>query len=69
MALEDAVALCALLPRGTTTNDLPERFRLYEQLRDERAHKIQEYTRLAGRDLNDKSRAEFNSKKSPAPRS
>ncbi|KAL2194208.1 hypothetical protein P885DRAFT_71530 [Corynascus similis CBS 632.67] len=56
MAIEDAASLCALLPRGTTASDIPERLALYERVRDERAHKVQTLTRLAGMDLNDANR-------------
>jgi hypothetical protein len=35
---------------------------LYEKIRDERAHKVQTLTRLAGTDLNDAIRGTFNSK-------
>lgn len=61
IAIEDAGSLCALLPRGTSKKDVPERLKLYEQLRDERAHKVQHLTRLAGADLTDANRGEFNS--------
>ena len=49
-AIEDAVALGALLPLGTTRHDIPERLRLYNECRYERAHKIQDFTRTAGKD-------------------
>lgn len=62
IAIEDAGSLCALLPQGTSKEDVPERLKLYEQLRDERAHKVQHLTRLAGADLTDASRGKFNSK-------
>ncbi|KAK3710906.1 hypothetical protein LTR37_009927 [Vermiconidia calcicola] len=50
-AIEDAVSLAALFPLGTAADEVPERLQLYEGQRYERSHKIQEYTRLAGRDL------------------
>lgn len=50
VAIEDAVALTVVLPLGTKPSDVPERLKLYEQFRYERANKIQEYTRVAGRD-------------------
>jgi 2-polyprenyl-6-methoxyphenol hydroxylase-like FAD-dependent oxidoreductase len=62
MAIEDAGSLCVLLPLGTTKEEIPERLKLYEQLRDERAHKVQELTRLTGADLTDENRKDFNSK-------
>lgn len=49
-AMEDAAALAAVLPKGTTPDDVPERLRLYEKIRYERAHTIQEYSRQAGQD-------------------
>ncbi|EEY16502.1 FAD binding domain-containing protein [Verticillium alfalfae VaMs.102] len=60
MAIEDAAALAALLPSGTTVNELPERLALYEKIRDTRAHKIQNFTRSAGEDLTDANRKNFN---------
>jgi hypothetical protein len=59
IAIEDAASVAALLPQGTTRDEVPERLKLYEQCRMERAHKIQEYTRISGRDLDDSSRSEF----------
>ncbi|KAI5212844.1 FAD/NAD(P)-binding domain-containing protein [Aureobasidium subglaciale] len=47
-AMEDAVSLAAILPYGTTKEDIPERLRLYEQCRRERANRIQDGTRLSG---------------------
>jgi hypothetical protein len=38
---------------GTYPSDVPERLQLYEKIRYERAHVIQEYSRQAGRDLID----------------
>ncbi|KAI8632362.1 hypothetical protein F5Y19DRAFT_472390 [Xylariaceae sp. FL1651] len=49
-SIEDAVALATVLPRGTYPSDIPERLKLYETIRYERAHKIQEYSRQAGKD-------------------
>jgi hypothetical protein len=49
-AIEDAVALAALLPLGTSKQDIPERLQLYNECRYERAHKIQDFTRTAGKD-------------------
>jgi 2-polyprenyl-6-methoxyphenol hydroxylase-like FAD-dependent oxidoreductase len=50
-AIEDAMSLSAVLPFGTQPADVPERLHLYEKIRYERAHAIQQFTRLAGRDL------------------
>ncbi|KAK3383143.1 hypothetical protein B0T24DRAFT_36373 [Lasiosphaeria ovina] len=49
-AIEDAAALAVVLPRETASEELPERLKLYEQIRSERAHAIQQYSRLAGQD-------------------
>ncbi|KAI0482202.1 hypothetical protein GGR56DRAFT_619005 [Xylariaceae sp. FL0804] len=49
-AIEDAVALATVLPKGTYPEDVPERMKVYEKIRYERAHMIQEYSRQAGRD-------------------
>ncbi|KAK1991788.1 FAD binding domain-containing protein [Colletotrichum falcatum] len=50
-AIEDAASLSIVLPRGTRPTAVPERLQLYEKIRSERAHKIQKYSREAGRDL------------------
>jgi hypothetical protein len=52
-AIEDAIALAAVLPLGTSRQDIPERLQLYNECRYERAHKIQDFTRTAGRDAAD----------------
>ncbi|KAH8889560.1 FAD/NAD(P)-binding domain-containing protein [Thozetella sp. PMI_491] len=49
-AIEDAAALSVVLPRGTAPEDVSERLKLYQDIRYERAHAIQEYSRLAGQD-------------------
>ncbi|KAK5130000.1 hypothetical protein LTR08_002555 [Meristemomyces frigidus] len=49
-AIEDAVSLAALLPLGTSPDDIPDRIKIYEECRFERSHKIQEFTRTAGKD-------------------
>ncbi|KAK4542358.1 hypothetical protein LTR36_006814 [Oleoguttula mirabilis] len=50
-AIEDAIALAAVLPLGTSASDIPDRLQIYEQCRYERAHKVQEFTRTAGKDM------------------
>ncbi|KAM0440607.1 hypothetical protein ACHAQK_005579 [Fusarium lateritium] len=60
IAIEDAASLAALLPLGTTAEDIPDRLALYEKVRDERAHTVQEFTRQAGEDLHGEKRAKFN---------
>ncbi|KAK7952086.1 salicylate hydroxylase [Apiospora aurea] len=49
-AMEDAAALAVVLPKGTAPKDVPERLRLYERIRYDRAHNIQEYSRQSGKD-------------------
>lgn len=48
--MEDGAALAVVLPKGTSPEDVPERLRLYQQIRLTRAHAIQEYSRQAGKD-------------------
>lgn len=50
-----------MLPLGTTPGDIPERLKLYEEIRYERAHVIQEYSRQGGQDLAE-GKPEINSK-------
>lgn len=49
-AMEDAAALSVVLPMGTAPSEIPERLKVYESIRYKRAHDIQEYSRLAGKD-------------------
>ncbi|CAK4030377.1 FAD binding domain-containing [Lecanosticta acicola] len=49
-AIEDAAALSVVLPFGTSKEDIPERLRLYDTLRHERATKIQNFSRIIGGD-------------------
>ena len=63
-AIEDAAALGTVLPRGTHPSDVPERLKLYENIRYERAHMIQEYSRQAGRDWID-GKPQINSEYTP----
>jgi 2-polyprenyl-6-methoxyphenol hydroxylase-like FAD-dependent oxidoreductase len=48
--MEDAAALATVLPAGTAPTDVPERLKLYEKIRYDRGHMIQEYSRRAGKD-------------------
>lgn len=58
-AIEDAIALAAVLPReATKLDEVPERLKLYETIRFERARHTQEYSRLAGQDRGDQNKAE-----------
>lgn len=53
VALEDGATLSVVLPLGTQPDEIPERLKLYEQIRYERANNIQEYSRQAGIDCVD----------------
>ena len=55
MAIEDAVALGVVLERGLKREEVPARLKLYEQIRYKRANQIQQYTRIAGKDLKENS--------------
>ncbi|EAW22075.1 putative salicylate hydroxylase [Aspergillus fischeri NRRL 181] len=50
VAIEDAASLAVVLPFGTMVEEIPERLQLYDEIRHERASRIQQYSRLAGRD-------------------
>lgn len=52
-AIEDASSLGAILPLGTSAGDVRRRLQLYNECRYDRAHQIQEFTRLAGRDADE----------------
>lgn len=49
-ALEDAVCLGVLLERGLRPSEVPERLRLYNDIRYARSSKIQEISRIVGGD-------------------
>jgi 2-polyprenyl-6-methoxyphenol hydroxylase-like FAD-dependent oxidoreductase len=59
--MEDAASLSALLRPGTRREDIPEILKLYENIRRDRAHKVQDLTRIAGRDLDETTHEKFNS--------
>jgi hypothetical protein len=50
-AIEDAASLAVVLPGDTPIDEIPARLQLYEQIRRERAHRIQDFSRIAGSDL------------------
>jgi hypothetical protein len=56
VAIEDAASLAVVLPLGTKPGEVVERLKLYEEIRMERANRIQEYSRLAGADLDDQAK-------------
>lgn len=51
IAIEDAVALGTVLERGLRPEEIPDRLKLYNDIRYERACKVQQFTRLAGLDV------------------
>jgi 2-polyprenyl-6-methoxyphenol hydroxylase-like FAD-dependent oxidoreductase len=51
VAMEDAAALSVVLERNLSAEEVPQRLKLWESIRYERANRIQEYSRLAGRDI------------------
>ncbi|PKS08463.1 hypothetical protein jhhlp_004846, partial [Lomentospora prolificans] len=53
-AIEDAASLGVVLQRGVQPEEVPERLRLFENFRMERAHQVQQYSRLAGLDLSER---------------
>ena len=61
MAIEDAVSLGVMLPRGTTPDQVPERLQLYNKARYERATTVQDNSRRTGGDgvKKDASNAKF----------
>jgi 2-polyprenyl-6-methoxyphenol hydroxylase-like FAD-dependent oxidoreductase len=60
-AIEDAAALSVVMEPGTKPEEIPERLRLYEKIRYERANRIQEYSRRAGLDKNDMAKSDSKS--------
>lgn len=54
-AIEDAIALGVVFERGLKSDEIPARLKLYEKIRFKRANRIQQYTRIAGGDVKDKS--------------
>ncbi|KAM5351596.1 hypothetical protein ACJ41O_004319 [Fusarium nematophilum] len=52
-AIEDAAVLAVVFPRGTRPADVPERLKLYEKIRYERAHTVQDHSRKVGTDWKD----------------
>ena len=51
VAIEDAVALGIVLEKGVSRDEVQDRMQLYQQIRKERADKLQHFTRLSGEDL------------------
>ncbi|EXJ86104.1 salicylate hydroxylase [Capronia coronata CBS 617.96] len=56
MAIEDAASLAVMLSDVTSAaTEIPDRLRLYNEARYERAHAIQEFSRLVGQDEKDRT--------------
>ncbi|KAF2966909.1 hypothetical protein GQX73_g6652 [Xylaria multiplex] len=53
-AIEDAAAIGVVLSKGVKPDEVPERLRLYGSIRQQRANRLQEYSRIAGQDLGGK---------------
>jgi 2-polyprenyl-6-methoxyphenol hydroxylase-like FAD-dependent oxidoreductase len=49
-AIEDAATLGVVFPGDVKKEEITARLELYHQIRKDRAHRIQEYSRIAGRD-------------------
>lgn len=49
-AIEDAAALAVVFPGDVKEEEIQERLKLYENIRIGRAHRIQEFSRILGRD-------------------
>ena len=62
IAIEDAAALSVVLPRDTPKEEVPERLKLYQAIRKERADRIQHYSRMAGEDVRDAEKVAKTSK-------
>lgn len=65
-AIEDAATISVVLPRGTSPEAVSDRLKLYEKIRYDRAHQIQEYSRQAGKDWID-GKPQIDSKKEVSP--
>jgi salicylate hydroxylase len=57
MAIEDAISIATLLPRGTVPENIPIRLEMYQQSRRPRVELVLHFTRMNGRDENDVARA------------
>jgi 2-polyprenyl-6-methoxyphenol hydroxylase-like FAD-dependent oxidoreductase len=68
IAMEDAISLSVVLPLGTKPEEVAERLKVYQTCRYERAHAIQHFTRLAGKDLDDPDKVDSKFRKLHRPR-
>ncbi|KAE8152748.1 hypothetical protein BDV25DRAFT_127732 [Aspergillus avenaceus] len=53
IAIEDAISLAVVLSPGTPVTEVPERLKLYNDIRHERATRVQTFSRLIGEDRRD----------------
>ncbi|CAI7600515.1 unnamed protein product [Penicillium discolor] len=53
VAIEDAISLAVVLSPGISTTEVPNRLKLYHNIRHERATRIQEFSRIIGEDRTD----------------
>lgn len=50
-AIEDAAALAVVLGRDVRREEIQDRLKLYEAIRKARAHRIQEFSRVSGKEI------------------
>ncbi|KAJ9604708.1 hypothetical protein H2200_010822 [Cladophialophora chaetospira] len=55
MAIEDGMSLAVMLSDLESRDEIPDRLKLYNEARYERAHNIQHFTRLVGQDEKDRT--------------
>jgi 2-polyprenyl-6-methoxyphenol hydroxylase-like FAD-dependent oxidoreductase len=55
MAIEDAAALAVMLSDVKSRDEVPDRLKLYNEARFERAHNIQKFSRIIGEDEKDRT--------------
>lgn len=58
-AIEDATSLGVFLTPDTKPSEVPQQLKLYELARKERAHRIQQESRIFGLDLSEFQKADF----------
>ncbi|KAL2812178.1 hypothetical protein BJX63DRAFT_397188 [Aspergillus granulosus] len=59
VAIEDAISLAVVLSRGTPIHEVPERLKLYHDIRHERATRIQSFSRMIGEDRTEKKQLDM----------
>ncbi|KAF2500883.1 FAD binding domain-containing protein [Lophium mytilinum] len=60
VAIEDAASLAILFPYGTPPEEVADRLKLYQEIRYERANRIQEFSRMLGESRNGKTKLDMN---------